>query len=453
MKTLDDLLKRVVDSNPGEPEFHQAVEEVFRSVYPVVRENPIYQRHAILERIVVPERAITFRTTWLDDKNIVHVNQSHRVEFSGVLGPFKGGLRLHPSVDLGLVKFLGFEQTFKNSLTGLMLGGGKGGSDFNPKGKSDFEVMRFCQAFMRELYRHIGKDTDVPAGDIGVGEREIGFMFGEHRVLTNSFTGAFTGKNPEWGGSYLRPEATGYGLIFFVEEMLKQIGQSLAGKLVAVSGSGNVAQYAIEKAILSDASVVTASDSSGFFYDRNGINGEKLAWLMELKNVRRGRIKEYAEHFSGVDYFEKPIGCEIPTLLWERIPRCDIALPCATENEIDAVGAKALVDKGVMLVAEGANMPSTKKAIQVFHNENVLFGPAKAANAGGVAVSGLEMAQNSGMLQWNSRDVLARLQMIMHNIHKKCVKHGTAGGKINYVDGANIAGFIRVANAMVAQGL
>jgi glutamate dehydrogenase (NADP+) len=430
--------------NPGENEFHQAVQEVSESLIPFIEENPKYKHAKILERIAEPERTLIFRVPWLDDKGEVQINRGFRIEMNSAIGPYKGGLRFHPTVNLGILKFLAFEQVFKNSLTTLPMGGGKGGSDFDPKGKSDNEVMRFCQSFMTELFRHIGADTDVPAGDIGVGGREIGFLFGQYKRLKNEFTGVLTGKGIEWGGSLIRPEATGYGSTYFAQEMLATRGESFEKKTVCISGSGNVAQYATEKVTQLGGKVVTSSDSNGFIYYPKGIDAEKLNYIMDLKNIRRGRIKEYAEKF-GVEYFEgrRP---------W--IIKCDIAMPNATQNEINEEEAKLLVKNGCVCVSEGANMPSTPEAVEVFLNAKILYGPGKAANAGGVATSGLEMTQNSMRLPWSREEVDQRLHTIMKNIHSTCVKYGTKDdGFINYVDGANIGGFVKVANAMIAQGV
>ena len=430
--------------NPGENEFHQAVQEVTESLIPFIEENPKYKHAKILERIAEPERTIIFRVPWLDDKGEVQINRGFRIEMNSAIGPYKGGLRFHPTVNLGILKFLAFEQVFKNSLTTLPMGGAKGGSDFDPKGKSDNEVMRFCQSFMTELFRHIGADTDVPAGDIGVGGREIGYLFGQYKRLKNEFTGVLTGKGIEWGGSLIRPEATGYGATYFAQEMLATRGDSLNDKTVCVSGSGNVAQFATEKVTHLGGKVVTLSDSNGFIYDPKGIDAEKLKFVMELKNVKRGRIKEYAEKYN-VQYFEG----ERPWLI-----KCDIAMPNATQNEINEEEAKLLVKNGCICVSEGANMPSTPEAVEVFLNSRILYGPGKAANAGGVATSGLEMTQNSMRLPWSREEVDNRLQSIMKNIHSTCVKFGTKeDGFINYVDGANIGGFVKVANAMIAQGV
>ncbi len=430
--------------NPGENEFHQAVQEVTESLIPFIEENPKYKQAKILERIAEPERIIIFRVPWFDDKGDIQINRGFRIEMNSAIGPYKGGLRFHPTVNLGILKFLAFEQVFKNSLTTLPMGGGKGGSDFDPKGKSDNEVMRFCQSFMTELFRHIGADTDVPAGDIGVGGREIGYLFGQYKRLKNEFTGVLTGKGIEWGGSLIRPEATGYGVTYFAQEMLATRGDGIKEKTVCISGSGNVAQYAAEKVTEFGGKVVTLSDSNGFVYDPKGINAEKLSYVMELKNIRRGRISEYADKY-GVEYFEgkRP---------W--IIKCDIAMPNATQNEIDESEAGLLVKNGCVCVSEGANMPSTPEAVEVFLKARILYGPGKAANAGGVATSGLEMTQNSMRLPWSREEVDERLHIIMKNIHATCVKYGTKeNGFVNYVDGANIGGFVKVANAMIAQGV
>ncbi|GFD91607.1 glutamate dehydrogenase [Alteromonas sp. KUL156] len=434
----------VKERNAYEPEFLQAVHEVAETVIPFIENNPKYQGKKLLERMVEPERTIMFRVPWVDDNGETQVNRGYRVEFNSAIGPYKGGLRFHPSVNLSILKFLGFEQVFKNSLTTLPMGGGKGGSDFNPKGKSDREVMAFCQSFMTELARHIGPDTDVPAGDIGVGGREIGYMFGQYKRLRNEFTGVLTGKGASWGGSLIRPEATGYGDVYFAENMLKTKGDSFEGKTVVVSGSGNVAQYATEKATQLGAKVVTLSDSSGYIYDEDGIDAEKLAFVQELKNVKRGRIHEYVEKYPSAKFFkgERPWGT-----------KCDVALPCATQNELNRDEAKVLVDNGCICVAEGANMPSTPEAIEVFQNAKILFAPGKASNAGGVATSGLEMSQNSLRLSWTREEVDSKLHSIMNNIHEACVKYGTQeGGYVDYVKGANIAGFVKVADAMLDQG-
>jgi len=440
---VDDFMAKVIAKNPGEVEFHQAVKEVAETVIPFIAENPQYEEAKILERIAEPERVLMFRVPWVDDKGEVIINRGFRIEMNSAIGPYKGGLRFHPTVYLGILKFLAFEQVFKNSLTTLPMGGGKGGSDFDPKGKSDLEVMRFTQAFMSELFRHIGPNTDVPAGDIGVGGREIGFMFGQYKKLKNEFTGILTGKGMEWGGSLIRPEATGYGTVYFAREMLATKGDSFAGKTVVISGSGNVAQYATEKATELGAKVVTLSDSSGYIYDAAGITAEKLAFVLELKNVKRGRIKEYADKF----------GCEFVAGKKPWGVKCDVALPCATQNELDEAAAKELVANGVKAVAEGANMPTTLEGTNVFLENKILFGPGKAANAGGVAVSGLEMTQNSQRLLWTREEVDAKLDSIMVSIHENCVKYGTEGDFINYVKGANVAGFVKVADAMLAQGV
>ena len=430
--------------NPGENEFHQAVEEVVESLWGFLEDNNYYLQAKILERMIEPERVIQFRVPWRNDIGEVQINRGYRVEFNSAIGPFKGGLRFHPSVNLSILKFLGFEQVFKNSLTTLPMGGGKGGSDFDPKGKTDNEVMNFCQSFMTELYRHIGPNTDIPAGDIGVGGREIGFMFGQYKRIKNEFTGVLTGKSLNWGGSLIRPEATGYGCVYFAEEMLKNKGDSFDGKIVCVSGSGNVAQYATEKATQLGAKVVSLSDSSGFIYDKDGIDSDKLLWVMDLKNNKRGRIKEYAGKF-GADYYEgkRPWGIA-----------CDIALPCATQNEIDKDDAFELIKNNCKVVSEGANMPTDPSAVNAFLDAQILFGPGKAANAGGVATSGLEMSQNSMRLNWSRKEVDNRLQEIMINIHKACINYGTIDNKfVDYVKGANIAGFIKVADSMIDQGV
>lgn len=429
--------------NPSEPEFHQAVHEVVMSLDHFLNENPKYRHSGILERIVEPERVIMFRVPWVNDKGEMRVNRGYRVEMNSAIGPYKGGLRFHPTVNLGILKFLAFEQVFKNSLTTLPMGGGKGGSDFDPKGKSDNEVMRFCQSFMTELYRHIGPNTDIPAGDIGVGGREIGFLYGQYKRIANEFTGVLTGKGLIYGGSVIRPEATGYGNVYFAQEMLKTKGESFNGKTVLVSGSGNVAQYTVEKVLELGGKVVTLSDSSGYIHDPEGIDAEKLKYVMYLKNTKRGRIKEYAEKY-GVKYVEN----ERPWL-----ETGDIALPSATQNEINEIEAITLVSNGCLCVSEGANMPSTPEAIQIFLDKEILFGPGKAANAGGVAVSGLEMTQNSMRLSWTREEVDNRLQSIMRSIHETCTKYGKQeSGFVNYVDGANIGGFVKVADAMLAQG-
>jgi glutamate dehydrogenase/leucine dehydrogenase len=440
-----EFMAKIIAKNPGEKEFHQAVQEVAESLIPFIEENPKYKTAKILERIAEPERVIMFRVPWMNDKGEIQINRGFRIEMNSAIGPYKGGLRFHPTVYLGLLKFLAFEQVLKNSLTTLPMGGGKGGSDFDPKGKSDNEVMAFCQSFMTELQRHIGPDTDVPAGDIGVGGREIGFMFGQYKRLRNEFTGVLTGKGLEWGGSLIRPEATGYGQVYFAAEMLKTRKLDFKGKTVVVSGSGNVAQYATQKATQLGGKVVTLSDSEGYIYDPKGIDAEKLAFVLNLKNVKRGRIKEYCDKYSEAKFFpgKRP---------WEV--KCDIALPSATQNEINGDDAKTLVKNGCYCVSEGANMPSTPEAIEVYLEAKILYGPGKAANAGGVATSGLEMSQNSMRLSWTSEEVDERLHNIMINIHQNCVKYGTEpDGFINYVKGANIAGFVKVADAMLAQGL
>jgi len=442
---IDTFMDRVKAKNGGEPEFIQAVQEVAEAVIPVIEETPKYKAAKILDRIVEPERTIIFRVPWLDDNGSVQVNRGYRVEFNSAIGPYKGGLRFHPSVNLSILKFLGFEQIFKNSLTTLPMGGGKGGSDFDPKGKSDNEVMKFCQSFMTELCRHIGADTDVPAGDIGVGGREIGYMFGQYKRVRNEFTGVLTGKARNWGGSLIRPEATGYGTVYFAQEMLATKSDSFNGKIVAVSGSGNVAQYACEKATELGAKVVTLSDSEGYIYDAEGITAEKLAYVMELKNNRRGRISEYVTTYPSAKF----VAGKRP---WEV--KVDIALPCATQNELNGEEAKALIANGVKCVAEGANMPSTPEAIEAFQHATVLFAPGKASNAGGVATSGLEMSQNSLRLSWSAEEVDQRLHGIMVSIHEACVKYGKgADGNVDYVKGANIAGFVKVADSMIDQGL
>ncbi|MHA1994628.1 MAG: NADP-specific glutamate dehydrogenase [Candidatus Hodarchaeales archaeon] len=444
MSGIDAIYDKVVVKNPGEKEFHQAVKEVLESLTPAIEKHPEFRKYKILERIVEPERQFMFRVPWMDDNGEVHVNRGFRIQFNSAIGPYKGGLRFHPSVYLGIIKFLGFEQVFKNSLTGLPMGGGKGGSDFDPKGKSDTEVMRFCQSFMQELYRHIGPDTDVPAGDIGVGGREIGFLYGQYRKIRNEFTGVLTGKGLEWGGSLIRPEATGYGCTYFTQEMLKARGTDFKDKIVTVSGSGNVAQYTVEKVNQLGGKCVTLSDSNGTIYDPDGITGEKFDFFLELKQIRRGRIKEYAEKFN-VDYYpdKRP---------WEV--KCDIAMPSATQNEINATDAQKLVDNGCIAVGEGANMPTTLEGIDIFLEAGVSFGPAKAANAGGVATSGLEMSQNSLRLAWTREEVDQRLHAIMVNIFQAsrdaAEKYGSSG---NLVIGANVAGFLKVARAMMAQGV
>jgi glutamate dehydrogenase (NADP+) len=444
-QSIKDFIASVEKLNPNEPEFLQAVTEVAEAVIPFIEKNERYQGHKLLERMVEPERTIMFRVPWTDDSGEIHVNKGYRVEYNSAIGPYKGGLRFHPSVNLSILKFLGFEQLFKNSLTTLPMGGGKGGSNFNPKGKSDGEVMRFCQSFMTELSRHIGPNTDVPAGDIGVGGREIGYMYGQYKRLRNEFTGVLTGKGREYGGSLIRPEATGYGNVYFAKNMLETIGETFKGKTVVVSGSGNVAQYAAEKATEFGGKVVTLSDSGGFIYDAEGINKEKLAFVMELKNVKRGRISEYVEKYPSASYTpgERP---------WTI--KCDIALPCATQNELNTEEAKMLVANGCICVSEGANMPTTPEAIEVFSHAKILFAPGKASNAGGVATSGLEMSQNSLRLSWTRAEVDEKLHNIMIDIHAACVQYGKGGdGYVDYVKGANIAGFVKVADSMIDQGL
>jgi len=441
--SVENFMTMVHLKNPNETEFHQAVHEVVESLWGFLEQNQEYIYSGVLQRIVEPERIIMFRVPWRNDKNEVEVNRGYRIEFNSAIGPYKGGLRFHPSVNLSILKFLGFEQVFKNSLTTLPMGGGKGGSDFDPKGKSDNEVMSFCQSFMTELSRHIGPDTDVPAGDIGVGGREIGYMFGQYKRICNEFTGVLTGKGLNWGGSLIRPEATGYGCVYFVDEMLKHANNALDGKSIVVSGSGNVAQYATEKATELGGKVVTLSDSSGFIFDPDGIDKEKLEWVIDLKNNQRGRIKEYADNF-GCEYFEGKRPWSID---------CDVALPCATQNEINEADAKELVKNKIVAVSEGANMPSDPAAINIFQNSGILFGPGKAANAGGVAVSGLEMSQNSMRIKWTSAEVDKKLFDIMHSIHDSCVHYGEQDKNIDYIKGANIAGFIKVADAMIDQGV
>ena len=444
-KFVDEFMAGIVAKNAGEPEFHQAVKEVAESLAEYIVMNPVLSKMKVLERIAEPERVIIFRVPWLNDKGEIEINRGYRVQMNSAIGPYKGGIRFHPSVNLSILKFLAFEQTFKNSLTTLPMGGGKGGSDFNPKGKSDNEVMRFCQSFVTELARHIGQDTDVPAGDIGVGGREIGFMFGQYKRLRDEFTGTFTGKGIGWGGSAMRPEATGYGTCYFAQEMLATRGLSFEGKTVCISGSGNVAQYAAQKATQLGAKVVTLSDSSGYVYDPTGITPEKLEYVMELKNVFRGRIKEYADRYPEATYYagQRPWGV-----------KCDIAMPSATQNELDGDDARALLANGCFAVSEGANMPSTPEAIDEFLKAKILYAPGKAANAGGVSVSGLEMTQNSIKLNWTAEEVDARLKQIMFDIHTQCVRYGKQeDGTVNYVKGANVAGFMKVAKAMMAQGI
>jgi len=441
--SLDQFMAGLVKRNPGQLVFHQAVYEVAMSIVPYILDNPRYQDVAILQRMTEPDKTIIFRVVWEDDEGNVRVNRGYRVQFNNAIGPYKGGLRFHPSVNLGILKFLGFEQTFKNSLTTLPMGAGKGGADFNPKGKSDREVMRFCQSFMTELHHHIGADIDVPAGDIGVGSREISFLFGQYKRLAREFTGALTGKSLEFGGSLIRTEATGYGCVFFMEEMLNHVGDSIEGKTCVISGAGNVALYCAEKINQLGGKVVSLSDSGGCIYDPAGIDAEKLAWTIDLKINRRGRIDEYAEKF-GCEYFpsERPWGIE-----------CDLAFPCATENELDGEDARILAKNGCRAVAEGANMPSTAEAIEVFYDAGVIFGPGKASNAGGVAISGLEMTQNSIRLAWTAEELEERLRNIMRDIHRQCLIFADDSGKTNYVQGANIAGFVKVADAMLAYGI
>jgi len=448
---VTDLIAQVKAKNPAEPAFHQAVQEVVESIALVLERHPEYKAAKIVERIIEPERVIMFRVPWVDDMGEVHVNRGFRIEMNSAIGPYKGGLRFHPSVNLGILKFLAFEQVFKNALTTLPMGGGKGGSDFDPKGKSDNEVMKFCQSFMSELFRHLGPNTDVPAGDIGVGGREIGFLFGQYKKLRNEFTGVLTGKGLNWGGSLIRPEATGYGAVYFAAEMLSTKNESLQGKTCLVSGSGNVAQYTVEKINSLGGKAVTLSDSSGYIYDPEGIDSDKLAWIMDLKNVRRGRIKEYAGEFKSSTY--TPIDPNLDyNPLWDH--KADCAFPCATQNEINEKDAKNLIKNSVSVVSEGANMPTTPEGVEIFLQEKILYGPGKAANAGGVAVSGLEMSQNSMRIGWTREDVDNRLQSIMKSIHQACVdaseRFGTPG---HYVNGANIAGFLKIADAMLDQGI
>ncbi|GAB4369151.1 MAG: NADP-specific glutamate dehydrogenase [Acidobacteriota bacterium] len=448
---VDEIMALVKAKSPGEPEFHQAVQEVVESLELVLERHPEYRAARIVERMIEPERVVMFRVPWVDDRGQIQVNRGFRIEMNSAIGPYKGGLRFHPSVNLGILKFLAFEQVFKNALTTLPMGGGKGGSDFDPKGKSDMEVMRFCQSFMTKLFRHIGPNTDVPAGDIGVGGREIGFLFGQYKRIANEFSGVLTGKGLKWGGSLIRPEATGYGSVYFASEMLATRGETLEGKTCLVSGSGNVAQYTTEKLIELGAKVVTLSDSSGYIYDEEGIDREKLDFVMELKNVRRGRIKEYVEKYPNAVY--TPVDPNLDyNPLWNHKAHC--AFPSATQNEINGKDAQHLLDNGVYLVAEGANMPTTPDGVNLFIEHKILYGPGKAANAGGVAVSGLEMAQNSMRYSWTREEVDNRLRMIMKKIHEECVeaaeRFGTPG---NYVNGANIAGFLKVADAMMDQGV
>ncbi|MBV7555844.1 NADP-specific glutamate dehydrogenase [Pseudomonas sp. PDM28] len=443
IESVESFLARLKKRDPDQPEFHQAVEEVLRTLWPFLEVNPHYLSSGILERICEPERAVMFRVSWVDDQGKVQVNRGFRIQMNSAIGPYKGGLRFHPSVNMGVLKFLAFEQTFKNSLTSLPMGGGKGGSDFDPKGKSDAEVMRFCQAFMSELYRHIGADVDVPAGDIGVGAREIGFLFGQYKRLSNQFTSVLTGKGPSYGGSLIRPEATGFGCVYFAEEMLKRRGLAVEGKRVAISGSGNVAQYAARKVMDLGGKVISLSDSEGTLYCESGLTEEQWLAVLELKNVQRGRIRELAGRFG----LEFRAG-ELPWSL-----SCDIALPCATQNELDAEAARTLLRNGCICVAEGANMPTTLEAVDLFIEADILFAPGKASNAGGVAVSGLEMSQNAMRLAWTGGEVDSKLHAIMQSIHHACVHYGEENGRVNYVKGANIAGFVKVADAMLAQGV
>ncbi|MGY2238602.1 NADP-specific glutamate dehydrogenase [Pseudomonas gingeri] len=443
IESVDHFLARLKKRDPDQPEFHQAVEEVLRSLWPFLESHPHYLASGILERLCEPERAVVFRVSWVDDQGKVQVNRGFRIQMNSAIGPYKGGLRFHPSVNLGVLKFLAFEQTFKNALTSLPMGGGKGGSDFDPKGKSDAEVMRFCQAFMSELYRHIGADVDVPAGDIGVGAREIGFLFGQYKRLANQFTSVLTGKGMTYGGSLIRPEATGFGCVYFAEEMLKRKGDGVEGKRVAISGSGNVAQYAARKVMDLGGKVISLSDSEGTLYCEAGLSDEQWQALLALKNVQRGRISELAQRF-GLEF----LAGQHPWAL-----SCDIALPCATQNELDAEAARTLLRNGCLCVAEGANMPTTLEAVDIFIEAGILFAPGKASNAGGVAVSGLEMSQNAMRLLWTAGEVDSKLHGIMQSIHHACVHYGEENGRVNYVKGANIAGFVKVAEAMLAQGV
>ena len=443
---VEGFLDLVRERNGSEPEFLQAVEEVAETVVPYIVQNDIYHGKNILLRMVEPERAVSFRVNWVDDKGEIQVNRGYRVQMNSAIGPYKGGLRFHPSVNMSILKFLAFEQVFKNSLTTLPMGGGKGGSDFDPKGKSDNEIMRFCQAFMSELFRHIGPNTDIPAGDIGVGGREIGFLFGKYKKLKNEFTGVLTGKGVTWGGSLIRPEATGYGTVYFAQNMLQTKGADISGKKVVISGSGNVAQFAAEKIIQLGGKVITLSDSSGYILDDDGIDEDKLAFVMDLKNNKRGRISEYVNSYPKAEFFKGKTPWDQP---------CDIALPCATQNELHGSDAKVLIGNGCICVSEGANMPSTKEAIEIFQSAKILFAPGKASNAGGVATSGLEMTQNSLRYNWSRSEVDEKLKDIMRNIHQKCIDYGKdeESGYIDYVKGANIAGFVKVADAMLAQGV
>jgi glutamate dehydrogenase (NADP+) len=447
---VKDFMQEIRARNANEPEFHQAVQEVVETLVPFLDKHPHYRKAKVLERICEPERVLMFRVPWVDDKGEVQINRGYRIQMNSAIGPYKGGLRFHPSVNLSILKFLAFEQVFKNSLTTLPMGGGKGGSDFNPKGKSDTEVMRFCHSFMIELFRHVGANTDVPAGDIGVGAREIGFLFGMYKKLANEFTGVLTGKSLNWGGSLIRPEATGYGATYFAAEMLATRNETLAGKTALISGSGNVAQYAVQKCLDLGAKVLTLSDSNGYIYDEAGIGREKLAYVMELKNVRRGRMAEYAEKFPGAVY--TPVDPKLDyNPLWNH--KADMAFPSATQNEVNGKDAQNLVRNGVTVISEGANMPSTPEAVNVYLEAKILYGPAKAANAGGVATSGLEMSQNSLRLSWTREEVDQRLHNIMKAIHASCVRYGKDGKFVNYVKGANVAGFVKVADAMIDQGV
>jgi len=442
-KDVEVFMNDIIAKNPGEKEFHQAVSEVAESLMPFINKNLKYKKSKILERIAEPERVIMFRVPWIDDAGEIQINRGYRIQMNSAIGPYKGGLRFHPSVNLSILKFLAFEQIFKNSLTTLPIGGGKGGSNFDPKGKSDIEVMKFCQSFMTELFRHIGPDTDVPAGDIGVGGREIGYLFGQYKKIRNEFTGVLTGKALSWGGSLVRPEATGYGCVYFAQEMMKTKNESIKGKICTVSGSGNVAQYTVQKLNELGAKVVTLSDSSGMIYDPNGIDEKKLAYIIELKNIKRGRIKEYAEKYKATyEAGKRP---------WHI--KCDMAFPSATQNEISKDDAKKLVDNDVMCVCEGANMPTEPSGIEIFQGAKILYGPGKASNAGGVATSALEMSQNSLRMSWRREEVDEKLQWIMKSIHENCVKYGKEGNYTNYAKGANIAGFVKVADAMIDQGL
>ena len=443
-KIIKEFLSEVNQKNQNEPEFMQAVTEVAETVIPYIVSKDIYYGQNILLRMVEPERVISFRVAWIDDNEEIQVNRGYRIEMNSAIGPYKGGLRFHPSVNLSILKFLAFEQVFKNALTTLPMGGGKGGSDFNPKGKSDTEVMRFCQSFMTELFRHIGPNKDIPAGDIGVGGREIGYMFGQYKRLKNEFSGVLTGKGVSWGGSLIRPEATGYGVVYFIDEMLKHQGQGMKGKSVVISGSGNVAQYATEKCIDMGAKVLTLSDSSGFIYDKDGIDKEKLQYIMELKNIKRDRISAYINKYSKAEFHSKKNPWAV---------KCDIAIPCATQNELDLNDAKTLIKNGCKTIGEGANMPCTTDAVNLFTENKILYAPGKASNAGGVAVSGLEMAQNSLKYNWSREVVDGKLKEIMSDIHAACIKYGSSKDEVNYVKGANIAGFVKVADAMLAQGV